>query len=364
MNLSKLIALGLTLMIVLFPSSHPVFGQQDPDPTPVPRAPSADSVIYLPLVSKSVPPVTYPPGSSHPRTIDHRSVALFSSIPSQYLTIARNMKVLFSDRSVGQNINESLDCLTATSWATSSPACRNDYFDANWNWKTFTQIDLNNGTVPLRIQFTPSPTIYNRSNWTYEFRMGTWSELTQNFIQELGPTYISRGYDVLSYQFSYLNVADYDNIASPTSGFFANNARAYDIYDLEAFWARNPNKIYILWTTSLARSIGTQVAQDFNNQMRAYAQQHNMWLFDVAAIESYTDSGVPCFDNRDGVSFCGSNGCENLPNDNLNLPALCQDYTTEWDGGHLGSVSSGHLRLAKAFWVLMARIAGWDGVSQ
>jgi hypothetical protein len=33
------------------------------------------------------------------------------------------------------------------------------------------------------------------------------------------------------------------------------------------------------------------------------------------------------------------------------------------NGGHLGSVSAGKIFIAKAYWVLMARIAGWDGVS-
>jgi hypothetical protein len=100
--------------------------------------------------------------------------------------------------------------------------------------------------------------------------------------------------------------------------------------------------------------------------MRAYAQQHNMWLFDVAAIESYTDLGVPCYDNRDSVNYCSlrSDGsvieCENLPNDFQNFPAICQDYTTDTDGGHLGSVSAANVRIAKAFWVLMARVAGWN----
>ena len=60
--------------------------------------------------------------------------------------------------------------------------------------------------MPLRIQFTPSPLRYNRNNWTYEFRMGTWTELTEGFVTDLGPTYVNLGYDVLSYQFSYLNV--------------------------------------------------------------------------------------------------------------------------------------------------------------
>jgi hypothetical protein len=366
MKFSKYIALAITLLILLFPLSHQVFSQDGSGTPPAPNAPSADSIVYLPLVIKALPPPPLP-GSSHPRTIDHRSVDLFDRIPERYLIAARGMRVLFSDRSVGQNINDALDCLTAPSWAESSPACRNDYTDANWNWRTFNQTDLNNGLVPARIQFTPSPTRYNRSNWMYEFRMGTWTELTDEFVNILGPTYVSRGYDLLSYQFSYLNVQAYDNIASPTNGFFANNT--YDIHDVEAFWARNPGKIYVLWTTSLARNTGTQVAQDFNNQMRTYAQQHNMWLMDVAAIESFTHTGTACYDNRDGVSYCSRRAdgtiieCENHPNDHLNLPAICQDYTTETDGGHLGSVSGANIRLAKAFWVMMAKIAGWDGVS-
>ena len=86
-----------------------------------------------------------------------------------------------------------------------------------------------------------------------------------------------------------------------------------------------------------------------------------MILFDVADIEAHTDQGAPCFDNRDGVEYCNRAGnCENYPDDGLETPAICQDYTTEIDGGHLGSVSAGKIAVAKAFWVLMARIAGWD----
>ena len=50
---------------------------------------------------------------------------------------------------------------------------------------------------------------------------------------------------------------------------------------------------------------------------------------------------------------------ENHPDDGKNTLAICQDFTTEIDGGHLGSVSGGGIRIAKAFWVLMAMQAGW-----
>jgi hypothetical protein len=166
----------------------------------------------------------------------------------------------------------------------------------------------------------------------------------------------------LTYQFSYLNVDANSDITSPTAGFFANSPSRYDVYDLEAFLAQHPDKIFFFWTTSLARGIGTQVSTDFNNQMRQYARDHNRILFDVADIESYTDTGTPCYDNRDGVQYCSQTGnCENNANDGRSYPAICQDYTTETEGGHLGSVSGGGIRIAKAFWVLMARLAGWNG---
>ncbi|HSF83239.1 MAG TPA: hypothetical protein VLA49_18515 [Anaerolineales bacterium] len=349
-------ALRLIIIFSIFLTLPPLatLGQTDNSPDD-PEIPVAPFTLYIPaVVNRLISPPTN-------IVVDHTWVDRFDQIPENYLTAARNTRMMFSDRSVGQNISDGLDCLTASSWAESPAACRRDYY-SSWLWKTFTGNDLGNGTVPARILFSPSPTRYSRNNWTYEYRQGTWSELTQGFIQDLAPAYINSK-DVLTYQFSYLNVADYEDIADPNVGFFSNNPNRYDIHDLEAYIAAHPNKIFIFWTTSLSRGIGTQVSTAFNNQMRQYARQHNKILFDVADIEAYTDQGIPCYDNRDSVQYCSQNGnCENYPNDGVNLQAICQDYTTETDGGHLGSVSAGSIRLAKAFWVLMARIAGWNGV--
>src|SRR5690606_31741546 len=122
-----------------------------------------------------------------------------------------------------------------------------------------------------------------------------------------------------------LNVASGDDIASPSAGFFANNANKWDVFDLESYIAQHPGKTFIFWTTSLARAIGTQTATDFNAQMRQYAAQNGKILLDFADIISHTDTGQPCYDNN--------------PNDGVEQPAICRDYTTEVNGGHLGSVS-------------------------
>ena len=113
--------------------------------------------------------------------------------------------------------------------------------------------------------------------------------------------------------------------------------------------------------TARARGIGTRVSMDFNNQMRQYVQQNGKFLLDVADIESHDPWGNPCYDNRDGVAYTAPGaGSENYPDDGVNDPAICQHYTAEVNGGHPGNPDVGKIRLAKAFWVLMARVAGWN----
>jgi hypothetical protein len=330
-----------------------IFSRSNP-PTPVPHQ-------ITPTVRPPSTPVPVPEGMI---LVDHRSVDLFDQIPDYYLEAARNLGMLFSDRSVGDNINSKLDCPAAPTWADSSNGCRRAYYDSDWNWRLYLQDDLNAGVVPPEIMFTPDPVKYNRDNWSYEHREGDWSYLTEDFIKSLAPSYLASK-DILSYQFSYLNVDENDTISDPDLGFFADNSNMYDIFDLEAFIAQHPDKIFMFWTSSLARSIGTQVSTDFNNQMRQYAIANNKILFDVADIESHRPDGTSCYDNRDGVQYCNTVTleCENYPDDGFDFPAICQEYTTEVDAGHLGSISEGGLRIARAFWVLMARVAGWDGVS-
>lgn len=135
-----------------------------------------------------------------------------------------------------------------------------------------------------------------------------------------------------------------DGINLVPGGFFYDNPQdryrpKADIYDMEQFFSQHPDKIFILWTSSLARVIGNQTSYEFNNQMREYALSNNKILFDVADIESHNPDGVECTYNG--------------------YPAICPEYTSERSGGHLGSMSTGKIRIAKAMWVLMARIAGW-----
>lgn len=284
--------------------------------------------------------------------IDHNSIALFDQIPTQYFEAAKNLRVLTSDRSVGNNINDGLTCLAYTSDELAPIGCkRSTHYDPNYSSPTS--------------EFNWSKS-FDRSNITYEYRAGGWSELTRNFVQDLVPQYVSQK-DVLMYHFSYLNIVSDGSpslINDPVNGFLVakpGNDSSWDVSDIENLEQLYPSKFFIYSTPSISRRNGNEVATDFNQQLRQYALQNNKILFDLAAIESHDLDGSPCYDNRDGVQSCGPNGiCENYPDDGYNYESICRRYTDEIEGGHLGAVSAGKIRIAKAYWVMLARLAGWN----
>jgi hypothetical protein len=272
--------------------------------------------------------------------VDHRSVALFEHIPPQYAEAAKNLRMLFMDRSVGGNISDALGCLSYPH-ASAPGFC-----------KRHTHRDSAYAVDPREVYWDG---VWDRSLWRYEYWPDGCSEDADCFVRFIEPRIDS--FDVVGFQFSYLAVMPGSNIIHPVDGFFGSRTDRGTATSYTAFAARHPEKTVIWWTTSLARGIGSPESQTFNIAMRDYARVHDLVLFDVADILSHAPSGGACFDNRDGVVYL----TENHPDDGLDIPAICPQYTTETEGGHLGSISAGGIRVAKAFWVLMARIAGWDG---
>lgn len=280
--------------------------------------------------------------SSQSLVIDHHDVAAFDSIPPVYKEAAANLRMLFMDRSVGGNISFSLDCLSHP-WESAPNSC-----------KRYQHQDTIYSVDPSEVHWDGT---WDRSLWRYEYWPTGCSEDVNCFIDFMSGRIDS--FDVMGCQFSYLAVTPGSNIADTSTGFFGISGNNNKASTYAEFAAAHPDKKIIWWTTSLARSIGTPEAASFNDQMRNYATTHDIVLFDVADILSHDPDGNPCFDNRDGVEYKD----EDYPDDSLNIPAICPQYTTETDGGHLGSISAGGIRVAKAFWVLMANLAGWKEIT-
>jgi hypothetical protein len=282
--------------------------------------------------------------------VDHHDVDAFDFIPDEYIAAASRLRMVYIDRSVGKNIDDALNCLSFPSAAAAPNYCsRLEHPHPEFE-------------VDASVVAWSRSGGYDRSNWEFETWKGDscsqWYQKIECFF-EMMQGRIDH-YDVASFQLSYLAVNAGSSINDRPGGYFYDNPDRPDIYDQAAYEAEHPDTTFIYWTTSLARGIGSEESDLFNRQMRQFAADHGNVLFDVADILSHTPDGFPCYDNRDGVSYGNGNNSEDYPDDGEQYLAVCPQYTTETDGGHLGSVAAGKIRVAKAFWVLMARIAGWQ----
>ena len=171
---------------------------------------------------------------------------------------------------------------------------------------------------------------YDRRNWTYEWWPSsmdkTFRAKVDNFVQTV--TAVHANYDVLGMKLCYqdwygLDFAYYRDR-------MLNLERTY------------PNKTFIWWTQPIREDWSTQQPdtcakiQTYNNSIRAYARANNKPLIDIADIESHDPSGASC-----------SNTCE----------TKC--YPDYGDNPHPNPTLA--IRVGKAYWWAMARLAGWSG---
>jgi hypothetical protein len=124
-----------------------------------------------------------------------------------------------------------------------------------------------------------------------------------------------------------------------------------------------PDVVFIYMTGHLDGSGTEGNLNKRNNQIREYCKKHNKVLFDFADIESYDPDGNEflskwatdaCFYAKEGKSPRKNNWCDEWlarhPDHDIALPSSAA-HTRPLNGALKG----------RAFWWMMARIAGWNG---
>ena len=241
-------------------------------------------------------------------------MAQFDHIPARYVQAASNLRVLWRHASTGGYISQGLDCLQYKSQYNDNPVCSvypRDY--------------------------------YNRDNWLDAL----WNPACDN-----SPCKPDQFYDVLVNQGGIANTDVammkycYDDaimLYDPPQGY---NEFPHYQSTMDTLEAAYPQKDFVWWTApTMVDWTGLEGSctdlNHYNITVRNYVNAHSKVLFDVADIESYSESGSLCYQPGE-------------------CPHMCSEYGSS-GGGHPNQVGSVHI--GKAFWVMMARLAGWDGHS-
>ncbi|MDT8306171.1 MAG: hypothetical protein RRC07_09560 [Anaerolineae bacterium] len=293
-----------------------------PTATATPSPAATASATALPATSEpTATAATMARAGTRTLIVNHETLAAFDEMPAEAIAAASELRLLFRHASVGHNIDNGLNCLQNT-------------FEQRPN-------SCDRGLASDEILYD---SVFDRSKWTFEFHSpppgqnpGWWNKVNF-FVERVNNLAPEEQYDVISFKLGYVDGLDDSYIAE---AFFAETWQGDTptITDIEALQAAHPDRQLVLWTMGLARIVGTANSASFNEQMRAYVLEHGGVLLDIADIESHNPDGNLC--THDG------------------FPALCPEYTEEARGGHLNA--RGSQRLAKAVWILMAMLAGWDG---
>ncbi len=119
---------------------------------------------------------------------------------------------------------------------------------------------------------------------------------------------------------------------------------------MNAFDVANPNMNFILITghTDGTQDNAVSTLKRNNQIVREYALANNKIVFDFADIESYDPAGNYHVNTTDACSWC-ADWCTAHPEDCMGMPSSCS---------HSHPLNC--KMKAQAYWVMMAKLAGWD----
>ncbi len=252
--------------------------------------------------------------STAQRRIDHASLSQFPLIPEHYRVEAAGLRSLVRHASVGVTVDNGLNCLQGTK-------------------KGCTEF---------------APYTYDRRSWVFQIRPNEgWYKKVSEFCEHMRSSLDS--FDVFSFKFCYLDGLDMIDepcgAKVPPTPAKVEKAWLHLRDSMEAMERLAGNKTVVWWTIPLTQS-GQACTDEMNSRIRSYCAEHNKWLFDIADLE--------CHDTL-GLVHRNSSGYE------VAWKPFCGEQAADAQACHPND--KGSVQIAKAFWLLMARIAGWESTS-
>lgn len=292
------------------------------------------------LTTEATTPVD-PPVTSSVIVADHTVVDLYDDIPQQWIDSVKTMWLSYAGESHTQAVRDGLSALAQI----------DNKFAVNITESGTPEAQTSNH---LRASRATWGDIDNATGWIYGYGEEDWCASGYGPSYALNESAVARTIAGISY-------CNSNSLTISAFGF----GWCYDPgYNLTAIYIRatkeyidycstNSIKTTVFFTTGPIDSDLTQMAasseEAYDNSRRwqtirdTVALDETRVLFDYADILSHNDVGILQTQTWDGHTY----------------PVIHADNLGGTATGHIGSV--GALRLAKAMWWMLARIAGWDG---
>lgn len=250
--------------------------------------------------------------------VDHNAVKEFDNIPDEWIEKAKKLTIHYAHTSHGSQINTGLEALEKT----------------NSKYSIAIREDENTPGLP---SVTNALLIYDGNP------PGTYIEPGDYWDTEESSDALTRTMAVA--KTGYFNFSMWSWCGQQSDNEVADVNRYLN--NLDYLEKQYPNMRFIYMTGHTDG--GTTELKRNNNMVRDYAKKNNKVLFDFADIESYDPDGNYYPDTTDECEWCKT-WCSKHPED-------CKDLTNDCQHSHPYNCKL----KAKAFWWMMAKLAGWNG---